>query len=210
MHGLRDFGSDSKWLIKTSTKKTKYSFVSYGQETKTKKVKRDVLKMIPFSFFLIIPGAELALPAYLKIFPNSLPSQFESDSDRLNARKARKKQQETAAARLKELIPLRLQELIDDPSVSNEDRVLLKEFLDVVTGKESLPTGFLSFRFMLTKYLNRGVLGPEELINVIQFLGKEPLTGFNMLNKLMRTLRCREFDPCANYLRQISSIVLRR
>lgn len=90
VHGLRDFGSDSKWLIKTSTRQTKYSFVSYGQETRARHVKRDVMKMIPFSFFLIIPGMELALPAYLKIFPNSLPSQFESDSDRQKARKARK------------------------------------------------------------------------------------------------------------------------
>lgn len=60
-----------------------------------------------------------------------------------------------------------MQELIDDPSVSKEDSALLKEFLDALTGKESLPTGFLSFRFMLTKYLNRGVLGSEELMNVI-------------------------------------------
>lgn len=41
-------------------------------------------------------------------------------------------------------------------------------------------------------------------------MGKEPLTGFNMLNKFMRFLRCREFDPCAPYLRNVSSIVLRR
>lgn len=30
--------------------------------------------MIPFSFFIVVPGAEALLPAYLKIFPNSLPS----------------------------------------------------------------------------------------------------------------------------------------
>lgn len=38
--------------------------------------------MIPFSFFILIPGGELLLPAYLKIFPNSLPSQFVSKADR--------------------------------------------------------------------------------------------------------------------------------
>jgi LETM1 and EF-hand domain-containing protein 1 len=38
--------------------------------------------MIPFSFFIVVPGAELLLPAYLKIFPNSLPSQFVSEDDK--------------------------------------------------------------------------------------------------------------------------------
>jgi hypothetical protein len=38
--------------------------------------------MIPFSFFIIVPGGEALLPAYLKIFPNSLPSQFVSDTER--------------------------------------------------------------------------------------------------------------------------------
>lgn len=90
VHGLRDFGSDSKWLIKTSTNQAKYSVVSYGEATRQRHVKRDVLKMIPFSFFLIVPGAELALPAYLKIFPNSLPSQFESDQNRQKALQARR------------------------------------------------------------------------------------------------------------------------
>lgn len=36
----------------------------------------DVLKLIPFSFFLIIPFAELALPLVLRVFPGLLPSTF--------------------------------------------------------------------------------------------------------------------------------------
>lgn len=34
----------------------------------------DVIKFIPFSFFIIIPGAEILLPPYLMVFPNSIPS----------------------------------------------------------------------------------------------------------------------------------------
>jgi len=74
VHGLKDFGADSKWLIQTKTQKQKYSLASYSQEKKARNVRQDVMKMIPFSFFLVIPGAEALLPAYLKIFPNSLPS----------------------------------------------------------------------------------------------------------------------------------------
>eukprot|EP00123_Amoebidium_parasiticum_P010923 comp20413_c0_seq1/m.25858 comp20413_c0_seq1/g.25858 ORF comp20413_c0_seq1/g.25858 comp20413_c0_seq1/m.25858 type:complete len:467 (-) comp20413_c0_seq1:551-1951(-) len=37
----------------------------------------DLFRMIPFSFFIIVPGAELLLPIALKIFPSLLPSTFE-------------------------------------------------------------------------------------------------------------------------------------
>ena len=36
----------------------------------------DLFKLVPFSFFIIIPFAELALPVFLRLFPNMLPSTF--------------------------------------------------------------------------------------------------------------------------------------
>ena len=36
----------------------------------------DLLKMIPFSFFIIIPGMELLLPPVIYVFPNMIPSTF--------------------------------------------------------------------------------------------------------------------------------------
>ena len=37
-------------------------------------VKTDVVKFVPFSFFILIPGAEILLPPFLVVFPNSVPS----------------------------------------------------------------------------------------------------------------------------------------
>ena len=36
----------------------------------------DIFKLVPFSLFIIIPFAELALPIFLRVFPNMLPSTF--------------------------------------------------------------------------------------------------------------------------------------
>eukprot|EP00457_Paulinella_chromatophora_P001525 gb/GEZN01001527.1/.p1 GENE.gb/GEZN01001527.1/~~gb/GEZN01001527.1/.p1 ORF type:complete len:791 (-),score=154.83 gb/GEZN01001527.1/:492-2864(-) len=36
----------------------------------------DVFRLVPFSVFVIVPGLEFALPFFLKLFPNMLPSQF--------------------------------------------------------------------------------------------------------------------------------------
>ena len=37
----------------------------------------DLGRLVPFSFFVLIPFMELLLPVALKIFPNLLPSTFE-------------------------------------------------------------------------------------------------------------------------------------
>jgi LETM1 and EF-hand domain-containing protein 1 len=38
----------------------------------------DVLKLIPFSFFILVPFAELLLPVVLKVWPQMLPSTFDA------------------------------------------------------------------------------------------------------------------------------------
>jgi LETM1 and EF-hand domain-containing protein 1 len=37
----------------------------------------DLLRLIPFSVFVIVPFMEILLPVALKLFPNMLPSTFE-------------------------------------------------------------------------------------------------------------------------------------
>ncbi|OUM54356.1 hypothetical protein BVG19_g3736 [[Candida] boidinii] len=42
----------------------------------------DLLRLIPFSVLVVIPFAELLIPIIVKIFPNFLPSTYESEKDR--------------------------------------------------------------------------------------------------------------------------------
>jgi len=60
----------------------KYDKESFKENVKLKQVRSDFFKFIPFSLFIIIPGAELLLPAWLVVFPNSIPSQFLSNDAR--------------------------------------------------------------------------------------------------------------------------------
>lgn len=46
----------------------------------------DMFRLVPFSAFIIIPFAELLLPIALKIFPNLLPSTYESKADKTKKR----------------------------------------------------------------------------------------------------------------------------
>ena len=44
---------------------------------KLKRTTQDLLRLVPFAVFVIVPFMELLLPVALKLFPNMLPSTFE-------------------------------------------------------------------------------------------------------------------------------------
>lgn len=85
--GFRKFNEDMKIYFRYQKRKIDYKYdrTTYKQDIKIRQVKSDFIKFIPFSFFMIVPGAELVLPVWLVIFPNSIPSQFLSDDDQRKA-----------------------------------------------------------------------------------------------------------------------------
>jgi LETM1 and EF-hand domain-containing protein 1 len=44
-----------------------------------KRTTTDLLRLLPFSVFVIVPFMEFLLPVALRLFPNMLPSTFEGD-----------------------------------------------------------------------------------------------------------------------------------
>lgn len=74
--GFRLFGTDvraSYYLLKRVIKGYP---LSVRERRLLVRTTSDCLKLIPFSFFIIVPFAELALPFFLRLFPNMLPSSF--------------------------------------------------------------------------------------------------------------------------------------
>ena len=67
---------DFKFYLRSKKHRIEYKYdkPSYKEDIKLRQVKSDFIKFIPFSLFIIIPGAELLLPAWLVVFPNSIPS----------------------------------------------------------------------------------------------------------------------------------------
>eukprot|EP01134_Creolimax_fragrantissima_P002130 CFRG2130T1 len=68
---------------------SRYLFQAIQGETLTRRQRRqlvrttgDIFRLIPFSVFIIIPFMEFLLPVALKLFPNMLPSTFNSKSQK--------------------------------------------------------------------------------------------------------------------------------
>ncbi|AET37509.1 ribosome-binding protein MDM38 Ecym_1268 [Eremothecium cymbalariae DBVPG len=78
VNGTKLLGYEIKVSMKHLMKFAKGYELSRRETKQLKRTMSDVFRLVPFSAFLIIPFAELLLPVVLKIFPNMLPSTYES------------------------------------------------------------------------------------------------------------------------------------
>ena len=80
-HGLIYIGKDSVYLFKLLSK-NQLRTESYNvfELRERRRISKDLFKFAPYSVFLIVPFAELFLPIYMILFPNSLPTQFMFDT----------------------------------------------------------------------------------------------------------------------------------
>mmetsp|Transcript_3500 Transcript_3500/g.3405 ORF Transcript_3500/g.3405 Transcript_3500/m.3405 type:complete len:492 (+) Transcript_3500:78-1553(+) len=92
-HEAQHYWDGTKLLgyeMKVSTKLLFKMALGYGlsrrEANQLQRTIVDVIRLVPFSMFLIIPFAELLLPVALKIFPNLLPSTYESKQDKKKKR----------------------------------------------------------------------------------------------------------------------------
>ena len=53
--------------------------LSRRESRQLKRTTQDLVRLVPFSVFVIVPFAELLLPVALKLFPNMLPSTYEGE-----------------------------------------------------------------------------------------------------------------------------------
>ena len=101
---------------------------------------------MPFSLFLLIPGGELFLPAWVLIFPNSVPSQFVSDDEREKKFLQLKDAQEDAAEKLLYILPNYLAKVLNSPEIGDKAKEQVKEVRTMIKRDNYLPTDLLEYR----------------------------------------------------------------
>lgn len=122
--------------IKISTKLMVKLIAGYGlTRRETNQLQRtfvDVGKLVPFALFILIPFAELLLPVALKIFPNLLPSTYESKQDKLKKREKLFKTRNSASDFIKKSLEesggLKLSKKITD-----NEREAFVSFFDIIS-----------------------------------------------------------------------------
>lgn len=92
-HEANHYWNGTKLLgyeIKVSTRLLVKMVAGYGltrrESNQLQRTIVDVVRLVPFAMFVIIPFAELLLPIALKVFPNLLPLTYESSQDKAKKR----------------------------------------------------------------------------------------------------------------------------
>jgi len=134
----------------------------------------DCLKLIPFSFFLIVPFAELALPVVLRVFPNMLPSTFfQQKYD--NATLARKfKAKEEIAEFWQQVVHKRTQEILDSDDHRFADKAEeLAEFQEKLLEGTEYPTlkEILRFSKLFQEELSLKNMSDKQMSALSRMLG---------------------------------------
>ena len=155
--------------------------VTIKEQQKMQTTKIDVLKMIPFSFFIVIPFAELTLPLCLYLFPNMIPSSFISKT------KEEKSIIHLLDARNVYADALHIYMLKKIRENGGSD---LEKFNKMLRNNpQSLgKADFIEFHDLFHKLFAFTKMDHLTLINVCRLITMEPWTGFKVFGRLI-------FDP---------------
>ncbi|GAV50748.1 hypothetical protein ZYGR_0Z01710 [Zygosaccharomyces rouxii] len=82
VNGTKLLGYEIKISAKLLFKFMQGYELSRRETNQLRRTTSDVFRLVPFSAFILVPFAELLLPIALKIFPNLLPSTYESGTDK--------------------------------------------------------------------------------------------------------------------------------
>ena len=134
-------------------KRERFKTVSYKQQRRMAQVKSDYLKFIPFSVFILIPGAELLLPGYIAIFPNAVPTQFMSDEKKMAKLRESIKIRNRAVDKLLFMFPQYIKSLESEDQISKKGRELLHKLRLQMETSFMLPTDLLEHRVVFEKYM---------------------------------------------------------
>lgn len=172
---------DGDWLLKK-----RYRMIFQDESATIKEIHKmtntriDLLKMIPFSFFIIVPGAELTLPLCLYLFPNMIPLTFISKTKEEKNIVHLLDSRTVYADEIHKFMLKRIQELkIDD----KEFNLLMK------TEKRDLSReDLIEFHEIFRKSFNFTQMDSKTLLCVCRLMTMEPWTGFKVLGRAF-------FDP---------------
>lgn len=67
-------------MIRLRKAKIDGRYINFNEFNRINRITYDLVKFVPFSLFIIIPGGEVLIPPYLYLFPNAIPTQFKNKS----------------------------------------------------------------------------------------------------------------------------------
>lgn len=150
-----------------------------------KRTTQDLLRLVPFSVFIVVPFMELLLPVALKLFPNMLPSTFEDKFA------AEEKQRKLLRVRLE--MAKFLQETLRESGLRANAHIVgsdaFKEFFRKVrsTGESPSATDIINVAKLFDDDLTLDNLSRPQLVSMCRYMGINAFGTDNFLRGAIRS-----------------------
>ncbi|KAM9455923.1 LETM1 domain-containing protein LETM2, mitochondrial isoform 1-T2 [Clarias gariepinus] len=189
-HGFRLLGIDTKIAARMVWRLLHGQQLTRRERRRLMRTCADLFRLVPFMVFIIVPFMEFLLPVFLKLFPEMLPSTFETES------KKEEKQKKGLAAKL-ELAKF-LQETIAEmarrnkAAVGGDETQQFSTYVQQVrhTGEQPTTKDIVKFSKLFEDELTLEHLERPQLVALCKLLELQPIGTNNLLRfQLMLQLR---------------------
>ncbi|KAM0792543.1 hypothetical protein ACM66B_005211 [Microbotryomycetes sp. NB124-2] len=185
-HGTKLLGKEIRISARIQGRLLAGKKLTRRERRQLKRTTQDLLRLIPFSVFLIVPFMELLLPVALKLFPNMLPSTF---TDKF---KEEEKKRKLLKVRLE--MAKFLQETIRESGITSRNKIKeseeFKEFFRKVrsTGEEPTTDEIVKVAKLFEDDLTLDNLSRPQLVSMCRYMN---INAFGTDNFLRYTIRSR-------------------
>lgn len=150
----------------------------------------DLARLIPFSFFVIVPFMEFALPFALKLFPNMIPSQFQDKMKKEEELKKQLKLRLEMARYLQDVVEEKAKKIKSssekDSEIRNEAEELTRFLQQIRSGKSVERHAVLHFSRLFSDEITLEGLVRPQLVAMCRYMGISPQGSDNFLRYRLR------------------------
>ena len=164
--------------------------LSRREKRQLERTTSDMIRLVPFSFFIIIPFMEFLLPVALKLFPNMLPSTFQDSYQKEETMKKQLQLRLSLAEFLQNTVKDVLKRTRDSEQESEEIRGTAQEVLDFIvraqSGEPLNADEILKFAALFNDELMLDNISRPQLVGMCRFMALQPYGNDNFLRFQLR------------------------
>ncbi|ORY02802.1 LETM1-domain-containing protein [Basidiobolus meristosporus CBS 931.73] len=185
-HGTKLLALEVKISTKLLLKMVTGFSLSRREQRQLQRTTKDLTRLVPFLIFVIVPFMELLLPVALKLFPNMLPSTYESKSQAEEKRKKLMRVRIEMAKYLRETVAEKVASSDDSDAVK-----AAKEFGELFkkvrkTGVPASTQEVMNVAKQLEDELTLDNLSRPQIVSMCRFLGINSFGTDNFLRYQIR------------------------
>ncbi|KAG5513540.1 hypothetical protein PMAC_000972 [Pneumocystis sp. 'macacae'] len=187
--GTKLLGAETKISYKLALKMAAGHELTRREHRQLQRTVKDLVRLVPFSAFILIPFAELLLPLALKLFPNMLPSTYEADKDK---EKRQTKLSDTRKS-VSQFLRTTLQETGLPFSTTTKQRQEFTEFFRKIRSGKELPsqTDVISVSKLFRDDITLDNLSRPQLVAMCRYMnlntfGTDPMLRYQIRHKMRK------------------------